>query len=151
MEYLVTWCINIDADTPEDAAKQALAIMQDKGSTATVFEIKNKDTGATCTVDLEEETEEETIHLDESLYDGKVTTDSDTNYYIRNTYDICASINNGGISGIDIYDDTGKFLNHVDGMSLYVNDGWELEEDEAEYNKEDLKEIKEWIEENLES
>lgn len=38
----VTWTIDIDdTDDPREAAAQALAIMQDPGSTAVVFEVVN--------------------------------------------------------------------------------------------------------------
>ena len=38
-EYRVTWKIEVDANNPEDAAKQALAIQRDPESTAVVFEV----------------------------------------------------------------------------------------------------------------
>ena len=45
----VTWTIDIDdTDDPREAAAQALAIMQDPGSTAVVFDVDG------TTVDLEE-------------------------------------------------------------------------------------------------
>ena len=45
----VTWSIDIDGtDDPREAAAQALAIMQDPGSTAVVFDVDG------TTVDLEE-------------------------------------------------------------------------------------------------
>ena len=37
--YLVTWEINIDADTPGCAAEEALAVQRDPTSTATVFKV----------------------------------------------------------------------------------------------------------------
>jgi hypothetical protein len=39
-EFTVTWAINIDAETPEDAVLEAFSIQRDPTSTATVFEIK---------------------------------------------------------------------------------------------------------------
>ena len=39
--YLVKWVIDLEADTPEEAARAALAIQRDPASTATVFEIFN--------------------------------------------------------------------------------------------------------------
>ena len=45
--FKVTWEIEIEADTPEDAARQALAIQRDPESIATVFEVK-------ATIDLHE-------------------------------------------------------------------------------------------------
>lgn len=41
--YLVTWEIDIDADTPEDAARKALAIQRDPASIATVFDVYDCD------------------------------------------------------------------------------------------------------------
>lgn len=38
--YCVTWEIDIDADTPEEAAKLAQEIQQDPDSTATVFLVR---------------------------------------------------------------------------------------------------------------
>ena len=39
--YRVTWCIDIEAATPEDAAREALAIQRDPESIATVFEVRD--------------------------------------------------------------------------------------------------------------
>ena len=52
-EYLVTWRIDIEADTAEEAALAAVAIQRKPGSTAVVFEVKDKRTGATAKIDLE--------------------------------------------------------------------------------------------------
>ena len=41
-EYLVTWKIDIDADSPEEAAAQALICQRDPESTATIFEVTEK-------------------------------------------------------------------------------------------------------------
>jgi diphthamide synthase subunit DPH2 len=38
--YRVEWTIDLDGKSPEDVAKQALEIMQDKGSTAQFFVVK---------------------------------------------------------------------------------------------------------------
>lgn len=38
-EYRVTWTIDIDADTPRDAARQARTFQLDPTSTATVFQV----------------------------------------------------------------------------------------------------------------
>lgn len=38
-EYRVKWDIDVTADTPQEAAKIAQDIMQDKGSSATVFDV----------------------------------------------------------------------------------------------------------------
>lgn len=39
MEYLVTWRIDIEADSPEEAAAIALITQRDTGSTAVVFDV----------------------------------------------------------------------------------------------------------------
>jgi hypothetical protein len=38
-EYRVTWKIDIEADSPEEAAEKALAVHRDPNSIATVFEV----------------------------------------------------------------------------------------------------------------
>lgn len=40
--YCVRWIIDIDADTPDLAAREALRIQRDPGSIATVFEVRDK-------------------------------------------------------------------------------------------------------------
>lgn len=52
--YTVTWQIDIEAETPEEAAVQALAVQRDSLSTATVFEVFNANTGEITSVDLRE-------------------------------------------------------------------------------------------------
>lgn len=52
--YLVTWEIDIDAASCEEAAGLALAIQRNRHSSATVFEVKDLQTGSTTTVDLED-------------------------------------------------------------------------------------------------
>jgi hypothetical protein len=37
--YIVTWVIDIEAETPEEAAEKALEIQRDPESTATVFDV----------------------------------------------------------------------------------------------------------------
>ena len=51
-EYLVSWYIDIDAATPDDAAIQALTIQRDPDSIATVFEVTDQESGEKVTVDL---------------------------------------------------------------------------------------------------
>lgn len=59
--YLVTWRIDIEADSPEEAAAQALATQRDPESTATVFDVTPTvgatKVGATQTIDLDPEAE----------------------------------------------------------------------------------------------
>lgn len=51
-EYRVQWTIDIDASSPEEAAREALAIQRDPASIATVFTISTKDAFEVTTVDL---------------------------------------------------------------------------------------------------
>jgi len=37
--YVVTWAIDVDADSPEEAARQAYAIQRDPESTANCFDV----------------------------------------------------------------------------------------------------------------
>jgi hypothetical protein len=54
--YLVEWRIDIYADSPREAAEQALAIQRKPDSTATVFNVTDTD-GTTTDVDLLEDEE----------------------------------------------------------------------------------------------
>ena len=51
--YVATWQMEIEADTPEDAARQAWGHMRREDSTANVFEIIAED-GERARVDLTE-------------------------------------------------------------------------------------------------
>ena len=53
-DYLITWTIDIYADTSEEAAIKALEIQRDPSSIATYFHVKNKDTGEFLGIDLED-------------------------------------------------------------------------------------------------
>ena len=55
MKYLVTWEIDIEADSPKAAADQAFEIMQRNNTSATVFIVKDKDTSKSILVDLLDE------------------------------------------------------------------------------------------------
>ena len=50
--YRVTWEIDVEAETPEDAAKEALSIQRDIDSEAVVFGVTDTDTALHKTVDL---------------------------------------------------------------------------------------------------
>lgn len=52
--YLVTWQIDIEAETPRDAARAALAIQHNTLSIATVFDVTDRKSNATTTIDLGE-------------------------------------------------------------------------------------------------
>jgi len=51
--YLVIWRIDIEADTPAEAALAAVATQRKPDSWAVVFEVTDKTSGATTTIDLE--------------------------------------------------------------------------------------------------
>lgn len=48
MKFKVSWEIDIEAGTAEQAARQALAIQRDPESTATVFEVRIEGPCPTC-------------------------------------------------------------------------------------------------------
>ena len=50
--YLVTWKIDLDADSPEDAARQALEVQRDPASIATFFTCKDVVRNLKTDVDL---------------------------------------------------------------------------------------------------
>ena len=52
----VVWEIDLDAETPREAAEKAFRIMQRPGTSATVFDVTDA-AGDTCRVDLMEEEE----------------------------------------------------------------------------------------------
>jgi hypothetical protein len=53
VEYVVTWTVDITADSPEAAARKALAMQRDPDSIATVFTVLSE-TGDSETIDLTE-------------------------------------------------------------------------------------------------
>ena len=53
-EYLVQWTIEIQADSPEDAARQALALQRDPSSLTACFQVAGDDDGEYETIDLDE-------------------------------------------------------------------------------------------------
>jgi spore germination protein YaaH len=52
-EYRVIWEIDLDADSPEDAAREAARIQRDPGSFAPYFTVRDKD-GVETEVDMED-------------------------------------------------------------------------------------------------
>jgi hypothetical protein len=52
-EYLVTWTIEVDADSPEAAARLAQVIQRSPQSLATFFKVEDE-SGGTHEVDLED-------------------------------------------------------------------------------------------------
>jgi len=57
--YLVEWSIDIDAETPEEAAKLALEVQRDPESQGLFFEVTDDKTGECVTVDLFEGVEDD--------------------------------------------------------------------------------------------
>ena len=53
IHYLLKWEIDIYASSPASAAGKALIIQRDPRSTATIFEVKNLDTGYRETIDYQ--------------------------------------------------------------------------------------------------
>ena len=53
--YHVVWEIDIYAQSPREAAKEAQAIQQDMDSTATVFDVTEEDGDTTVRIDLGED------------------------------------------------------------------------------------------------
>jgi hypothetical protein len=53
MLYRVTWAIDVDAETVEGAAREALAAQRAEGSIATVFSVRPAGGGQSVTVDLD--------------------------------------------------------------------------------------------------
>jgi hypothetical protein len=54
MQYRITWEIDVEADTPQDAARKALRIQRKRDSIATVFDVTDE-AGRTSTIDLNPE------------------------------------------------------------------------------------------------
>jgi hypothetical protein len=52
-DFLVEWSIDLEADSAEDAARQAWALMRGEDSTANSFRVYDED-GNPVTVDLQE-------------------------------------------------------------------------------------------------
>jgi uncharacterized membrane protein len=74
MEYKVTWTIDLDADSPEDAARRALEIHRNPESWATHFEVRNRQ-GRVQEVDLGYPVKidrAETVHVLVPMEDGIV-------------------------------------------------------------------------------
>lgn len=53
MLYRVRWEIDVEADTPAEAARHTLAIQRNPDSTATVFDVRGAN-GKTVRVDLDD-------------------------------------------------------------------------------------------------
>jgi len=55
--YYIEWRIELEADSPEAAARAALKIQRDPFSCSTVFHVFEADNGESIVVDLEESSE----------------------------------------------------------------------------------------------
>jgi len=67
MEFEVTWKIQLEAETHEEAARMALEIVRDRCSEATVFEVKNTETGETEEIDAALLSDDEYEALDSQM------------------------------------------------------------------------------------
>lgn len=56
--YRVEWTMDIEADSPEEAARKALAVQRNPESIATVFDVQADDGGDAVRIDLTELDEE---------------------------------------------------------------------------------------------
>lgn len=54
-EYLVTWEVDVEAESPHAAAEKALEMQRDPGSLATCFTVADVETDETTTIDFFEE------------------------------------------------------------------------------------------------
>lgn len=52
-EYKVVWTIDIDADSPREAAEQALVVQRGPGNEATFFEVYDKEILGKFEIDLD--------------------------------------------------------------------------------------------------
>ncbi|MDD4052058.1 MAG: hypothetical protein PHR28_09200 [candidate division Zixibacteria bacterium] len=76
-EFRVTWEINLDAETPTDAAKRAFAIQRDPISIATVFSVTNPQ-GAVMIIDLLDQNDANTAPSDHPVPPWARCDDLDT-------------------------------------------------------------------------
>jgi hypothetical protein len=74
MEFLVSWKIELEAETMEEAAREALKIIRDKDSDATFFDVTNMATGET-EEDVDGYLFEEETPIDEKLNELDFCTD----------------------------------------------------------------------------
>lgn len=51
-DYFVTWTINVDADSPEEAARVALTIQRDRLSDALCFTVRDTEREEETLIDL---------------------------------------------------------------------------------------------------
>ena len=58
VDYLVTWRIDMEADSPDEAAARALIVQRDPESTAVVFEVSDTSSGTTWSIDLDDSEQE---------------------------------------------------------------------------------------------
>jgi hypothetical protein len=81
-QYLVEWRIDIEADSPREAAEEAFRIMQEPDTSATCFDVIEKDgDGSSTYVDLSIEDDDDDMEEEDNLnpdWDGTLyDNDSD--------------------------------------------------------------------------
>jgi acetolactate synthase regulatory subunit len=67
MEFDVIWRIQVEAETPDEAARIALSIVRDRGSDATFFNVTNIETGETEEIDAALLSDDEYEALDSQM------------------------------------------------------------------------------------
>lgn len=104
-EYVVRWQMDFEADTPEDAARKALAVHRDPRSIATVFNVD--DGSASVEVDLGEESGD----VETTITEGKVmcACGSMRFRYEENHGSTRAMSSNDGANGLLFYSDYQTF------------------------------------------
>lgn len=94
MTKRIVWELDVEADTPEEAARQALAVQRRPDSTATVFDVTDE-AGETVRVDLEED--DGGVDLLQCDNCGKSWTDYELENQFPNIPDLTERIEPGGI------------------------------------------------------
>ena len=52
-QYLISWFVDVDDDSPYEAARQALGMQRDPESTATIFTVRDKQSGESVCIDAD--------------------------------------------------------------------------------------------------
>lgn len=116
--YRITWEIDIDDDSPIEAAKQALSIMRDRHSTATFFKVVDGESGEVTDVDLEDEA------IGTIRYIKKVIGEygSTSTYEMESDFSPCiSSIGENSVMVERFYDDGVETVTYVGGLDVYEN------------------------------
>lgn len=63
-KFHVSWEIELEADTPEEAVRKALEAQRDNTSLATIFNVINRQTGVLYEIDLSEKAEKQILRVE---------------------------------------------------------------------------------------